>query len=663
VSFIYSRVQGLEVSPSGVVLAGTENDIFRSSDAGATWTDTNANTIALDFAVNPDGTQGVSLLAGGSPAGIFKSTDDGVTWTPANNALDDFDVNSIAAVPNGSGGTNLLAGTYSGLFISTNDAGYWQRADLNTLPLDYAVTPNGSGGSNIFAGGFGGVWRSTDYGATWTAVNAGLTDKIVQGLAATSNGANLFAGGDPFGVYRSTDNGATWALVNNGLTDLRVYALLSPDGTNLFAGGAGGVFLSTDHGEHWTSVGAGLTTGVFSLAVSADGSTLLAGTTGLGVWKRSLSEMINVSPPPPPPPPPSITSFTPTSGPVGTEVTITGSNFGGASSVTFNGTPASSYTVDSGTQIRATVPSGAATGSIRVITSAGTAVSSGAFTVTSPPPPATLTFLPPHDAWVRSSSPSSNFGSTSELRVRSGSQTIRSYLKFDVSGVSGAIQSAKLRLRVIDAGPSGGSVFSVSNNFAGTSTPWSESGLTWNNAPAVGGSALAGIGAVSINTWVEVDVTSAVTGNGTFSFAVSGNSSNVVDYSSSEGANPPQLVVTASGAAAEVVSHEAMSPADSRGRDTVAAPGRIALDAYPNPFNPSTTIRYSVPRAMPVRLVIYDVTGRLVRRLVDGIQDAGDRRVTWDGRDEHGSTVGSGVYVYRLDAGGTRVTRKVNLLK
>jgi hypothetical protein len=60
-------------------------------------------------------------------------------------------------------------------------------------------------------------------------------------MAATANGANVFAGGDPFGVYRSTNNGASWTLVNSGLTDLRITSLLSPDGAQLFAAGAGGV--------------------------------------------------------------------------------------------------------------------------------------------------------------------------------------------------------------------------------------------------------------------------------------------------------------------------------------------------------------------------------------------------------------------------------------
>jgi photosystem II stability/assembly factor-like uncharacterized protein len=293
VSFVYSSPQGLEVTPSGAILAGTEGDVFRSVDGGATWTDTQINTSTLDFAVNPNGTQGVSLFAGGAATGIFKSTNDGATWVDSNNSLDDLEVNSLGVVPNGSGGTNVIAGTYSGIFVSTNDGGYWQNVEPNAMPLDYVVTPSGSGGHDIFGGGFGGVWRSTDSGLSWAT--AGLQEVIPQGMASTGDGANLFAGGDPFGVYRSTNNGATWILVNNGLTDLRITSLLSPDGTNLFAGGAGGVYLSMDQGDNWTSVGTGLTTGVFSLAVSADGSTLLAGTTGFGVWKRPVSEMINVA--------------------------------------------------------------------------------------------------------------------------------------------------------------------------------------------------------------------------------------------------------------------------------------------------------------------------------------------------------------------------------
>ena len=86
-----------------------------------------------------------------------------------------------------------------------------------------------------------------------------------------------------------------------------------------------------------------------------------------------------------PPPPPTVTSFTPTSGSAGTLVTVTGSAFTGATSVTFGGASAS-YVVDSNTQISATVPAAATTGPIAVTTLGGTGTSAGSFTVTQPPP-------------------------------------------------------------------------------------------------------------------------------------------------------------------------------------------------------------------------------------------------------------------------------------
>ena len=100
------------------------------------------------------------------------------------------------------------------------------------------------------------------------------------------------------------------------------------------------------------------------------------------------------------------------------------------------------------------------------------------------------------------------------------------------------------------------------------------------------------------------------------------------------------------------------------GARTDEAPRReLAIRAYPNPFNPSTTIRFSLSGATPVRLAIVDITGRHVRTLVDEIRNAGEQRVSWDGKDDRGSVVGSGVYLYRLDVEGESRTGKLSLMK
>lgn len=83
----------------------------------------------------------------------------------------------------------------------------------------------------------------------------------------------------------------------------------------------------------------------------------------------------------------------------------------------------------------------------------------------------------------------------------------------------------------------------------------------------------------------------------------------------------------------------------------------------PNPFNPRTVIRYEVAHTGDVSLVVYDVTGRAVRRLVSGLVIEGPHSVDWDGRNDAGDRVSSGVYFYRLTTGTTTLTRKMIVLK
>jgi hypothetical protein len=92
------------------------------------------------------------------------------------------------------------------------------------------------------------------------------------------------------------------------------------------------------------------------------------------------------------------------------------------------------------------------------------------------------------------------------------------------------------------------------------------------------------------------------------------------------------------------------------------APLRLAQN-FPNPFNPETTIRFDLPRAMSVRLAVYDVQGREVARIADGSLPAGTHAVKWDGLDRGGHRVASGVYWYRLEAGEISLSRKMVLLK
>ncbi|WP_308258283.1 CBM96 family carbohydrate-binding protein [Saccharothrix obliqua] len=156
---------------------------------------------------------------------------------------------------------------------------------------------------------------------------------------------------------------------------------------------------------------------------------------------------------------------------------------------------------------------------------------------------ATTTFTPSADTYVDNSATGTNYGASGQLGV-DDSPVKRLFLRFTVSGVPGSVTAAKLRLHTDDVSgaqsPSGGTFKAVSD------TTWSETGVTWNNQPAIDGPTLGSLGAVSRNAWYEVDVTSYVTGNGTFGFGVTSSSTDGADFDSREtgSATAPQLVLT-----------------------------------------------------------------------------------------------------------------------
>jgi bacillolysin/thermolysin len=84
---------------------------------------------------------------------------------------------------------------------------------------------------------------------------------------------------------------------------------------------------------------------------------------------------------------------------------------------------------------------------------------------------------------------------------------------------------------------------------------------------------------------------------------------------------------------------------------------------YPNPFNPTTSIRYSLPKGENVSVVVYDITGREIAALVNNFQNPGTYVITWNGKNNSGAEVSSGVYLYRIKAGLFIQTRKMIFLK
>jgi hypothetical protein len=87
------------------------------------------------------------------------------------------------------------------------------------------------------------------------------------------------------------------------------------------------------------------------------------------------------------------------------------------------------------------------------------------------------------------------------------------------------------------------------------------------------------------------------------------------------------------------------------------------LQNYPNPFNPSTTISYEIPHNVKVKLLIYDILGRKITTLVDKVQQPGSYKIIWNGKNNFGQSVASGIYFYQLQSEGFNNVKKMILLK
>ena len=154
------------------------------------------------------------------------------------------------------------------------------------------------------------------------------------------------------------------------------------------------------------------------------------------------------------------------------------------------------------------------------------------------PDPDPLLFFPIADATIKRNSPTKNFGRA--RRMETDKNPPQQFLmKFSISGIgTKKVSSAKLFLYCSDRSNKGGDLHQNENN-------WSEGTVTWNNAPPADPDVIASLGRVDKNTWVEVDVTSLVKKDGSYSFRVISTSSNGADYRSREKDElAPRLVVT-----------------------------------------------------------------------------------------------------------------------
>jgi Glycosyl hydrolase family 99/Calcineurin-like phosphoesterase len=169
-------------------------------------------------------------------------------------------------------------------------------------------------------------------------------------------------------------------------------------------------------------------------------------------------------------------------------------------------------------------------------TTAATLVPGVTPTAPAPSSPGVFTFNPVADAYVTAAIPNTNYGASQMIRF-DADPVVRGYLTFNVQGLSAPVTGAQLRLYANSSTSVGCKVFAVPN------VGWGERTITYNNAPPLGNQ-IGSIGAFRGSSWITIDVTPLVTGNGTFSLALTGLNATAVSLASREtGTFIPQLIV------------------------------------------------------------------------------------------------------------------------
>jgi hypothetical protein len=146
------------------------------------------------------------------------------------------------------------------------------------------------------------------------------------------------------------------------------------------------------------------------------------------------------------------------------------------------------------------------------------------------------TFNPVADAYTNEGSATTNYGTSTTLRA-DATPLVRSYLRFNVQGLSGSITRVTMRIFTNSSSSAGYEVRNVADN------TWVESTINHTNAPAMDGVSAAS-GAFGTGVWTTVDITPLITGNGTFNIALTTTSGTAFSLASREaGANAPQLII------------------------------------------------------------------------------------------------------------------------
>ncbi|MFQ5751717.1 MAG: FlgD immunoglobulin-like domain containing protein [bacterium] len=600
------RISSITVLAVVLLVLVAKDDTYSQSDF---WEQTSGPPASVrQLVINQDGT-----LFASTSGGVFRSADVGDSWESVNNGLTSINTWGLGANLSG----DLFVGTApdSSVFRSTNNGSSWQSLNIeltNSFVVTFDVNSNGV----LFAGTIGpsglvgdGIFRSTDNGDNWVQINNGLTvaSLSVRTIAINSNGV-IFAGTSNGGVFRSSDNGDNWTEVNNGLTGLFVSDLaISPNGDLFAASGSGfvsvgGVFRSTDNGENWEFINNGLTNDdVRSLAIATNGH-LFAGTWGGSVF-RSTDNGDNWMP---------INSGL-------------SSDFVGALAINRSGN------IFAGT------------------------LADGVFRSVQPVTAVEIV-IPPGDP-----APISFRGTQITLDFESGPGGIVTVneiptfppLNADMSILSDGVKTKNLtNLRNIDSGQNHTSL----NQDTLVAAP-----RHWEISSDMQSGTFTYILEIGYNAEEFPD---GLTEDNVTILFFDPDSSDYIELSTITNADQDSIQTASTLDHFGLFALGAKISSVTKVEQRSPTPDKFTLfQNYPNPFNPETTIKYEISKSAQVKLEIFNILGQEIRTLVDKEKSAGFHAVLWDGEDNQGRDVPSGLYLYQIKVGNFLDSKKMLLLR
>ena len=242
--FWNSDIQTIAVNSSDVLFIGsTVHGIYKSDNNGDNWDVSNEgfesvpNAWDFHFLDNGDILTGIT-------GGIYRSINNGESWVMAG--LDGYTVKCFTQTGSG----DILAGTAdNGIFRSSDNGLSWSLTDESTVPLQTGKLITGPDGT-LYASTWGqGIYRSTDNGASWEQLKLETSDPRINFVTFAENGT-MYTSAEDDGVFLSADNGETWERVFEDF--FRVKALhIEPDGTMYSGLWGSGMLTSTDNGDSW----------------------------------------------------------------------------------------------------------------------------------------------------------------------------------------------------------------------------------------------------------------------------------------------------------------------------------------------------------------------------------------------------------------------------